>query len=130
MAMQKNIVDEVFPEAIKILSDSPIHICVKDKSDLDFKLEENVYRHVFDGPHPSGLTGTHMHFISPASLNNINWSICYSDVISIGTFFKEGKIPTTKNICFSGPKFENPRIIKTNLFYFFSNMFGFFIIWI
>ena len=102
-------------KAIKILSDSPVHICVKDKSDIDFKLEENVYRHVFDGPHPSGLTGTHMHFISPASLNNINWSICYSDVISIGIFFKEGRIPTKKNVCFAGPKFENPRIISTRI---------------
>ena len=56
-----------------------------------------------------------MHFISPASLNNINWSICYSDVISIGTFFKEGKIPTIKHVCFSGPKIENPRIISTRI---------------
>lgn len=100
---------------IKLLHDCPLHVCVKDKTNLDFELEENIYRHSFDGPHPSGLTGTHMHFISPASLNNINWSICYSDVISIGTFFKEGKIPTTKNICFSGPKFENPRIISTRV---------------
>ena len=102
-------------KAINILSDSPIHICVKDKSDLDFKLEKNVYRHVFDGPHPSGLTGTHMHFISPASLNNVNWSISYSDVISIGTFFKEGKIPTIKHVTISGPKIENPRIISTRI---------------
>ena len=100
---------------IKLLHDCPLQVCVKDKTNLDFELEENIYRHSFYGPHPSGLTGTHMHFISPASLNNINWSICYSDVISIGTFFNEGKIPTAKNICFSGPKFENPRIISTRV---------------
>ncbi|GIS75917.1 MAG: hypothetical protein CM1200mP12_16360 [Gammaproteobacteria bacterium] len=91
-------------KAIKLLSECPMHLCVKDKTNLDFELKENFYSHAFDGPHPSGLTGTHMHFISPASLNNINWSICYSDVISIGTFFKEGKIPTIKHVCFSGPK--------------------------
>ena len=71
-------------KAIKLLSECPMHLCVKDKTNLDFELEENIYRHGFDGPHPSGLPGTHMHFISPASLNNINWSIGYSDVISIG----------------------------------------------
>ena len=102
-------------KAIKLLSECPMHLCVKDKTNLDFELEENIYSHAFDGPHPSGLTGTHMHFISPASLNNINWSICYSDVISIGTFFKEGKIPTIKHVCFSGPKIENPRIISTRI---------------
>ena len=102
-------------KAIRILSDCPIHICVKNQSTLNFELEENTYSHVFDGPHPSGLTGTHMHFISPASLNNVNWSLCYSDVISIGSFFKQGKIPTTKHVCFSGPKVEKPRIISTRI---------------
>ena len=101
--------------AIRLLSSCPIHLCLKKDSNLTFKQQENIYEHNFYGPHPSGLVGTHMHFISPASLNNINWHISYSDVISIGTFFREGKIPTSKYICLSGPKFENPRIISTRI---------------
>ena len=101
--------------AIRLLSGSPVHLCIKKDSSLTFKQEENTHEHVFYGPHPSGLVGTHMHFISPASLDNINWHISYSDVILIGSFFSEGKIPTRKYICLSGPKIENPRIISTRI---------------
>ena len=97
--------------AIERLSDNPVHLCMKKDSALTFKLEENTYEHIFYGPHPSGLVGTHMHFISPASIDNTNWHISYADVILIGSFFSEGKIPTSKYMCLSGPKFESPRII-------------------
>ena len=101
--------------AIRLLSGTPVHLCIKKDSSITFKQEENTHEHVFYGPHPSGLVGTHMHFISPASVDNINWHISYSDVILIGSFFREGKIPTSKYICLSGPKFENPRIIPTRI---------------
>jgi len=101
--------------AIRLLSNCPVHLCTKKDSNLTFKPQENIYEHAFYGPHPSGLVGTHMHFISPASLDNVNWHISYSDVILIGAFFMEGKIPTSKYICLSGPKFENPRIISTRI---------------
>ena len=90
-------------------------MCIKKDSSLTFKQEENTHEHIFYGPHPSGLAGTHMHFISPATIDNINWHISYSDVILIGSFFSEGKIPTNKYICLSGPKIENPRIISTRI---------------
>ena len=101
--------------AIRLLSGSPLHLCIKKDSSLAFKQEENTHEHIFYGPHPSGLAGTHMHFISPATIDNINWHISYSDVILIGSFFSEGKIPTNKYICLSGPKIENPRIISTRI---------------
>jgi len=101
--------------AIRLLSGSPLHLCIKQDSSLTFKQEENTHEHIFYGPHPSGLAGTHMHFISPATIDNINWHISYSDVILIGSFFSEGKIPTNKYICLSGPKIENPRIISTRI---------------
>ena len=101
--------------AIKLFCDCPIHVCKKFESILNIQKQDRVHEHTFTGPHPSGLAGTHMHFISPASLNNINWYICYSDVILIGAFFREGQIPTSKYICLSGPKIENPRIISTRI---------------
>ena len=101
--------------AIRLLSGSPLHLCIKKDSALTFKQEENTHEHIFYGPHPSGLVGTHMHFISPATIDNINWHISYSDVILIGSFFSEGKIPTSKCMCLSGPKFESPRIISTRI---------------
>ena len=101
--------------ALRLLSGCPLHLSIKKDSALTLKQEENTHEHIFYGPHPSGLVGTHMHFISPATIDNINWHISYSDVILIGSFFSEGKIPTSKYMCLSGPKIENPRIISTRI---------------
>lgn len=102
-------------KAVQLLTSSPVHICIKVNSDLDLEEYNNFFVHTFEGPHPAGLVGTHMHFISPASLRNINWHINYSDIISIGFLFKEGKIPTMKAVSLSGPKVENPRVITTRI---------------
>ena len=101
--------------AIKLLINCPIHLCIEEKSTLNFQQQDRVNKHFFAGPHPAGLVGTHMHFISPASLDNINWHLNYSDVILIGSFFQKGKIPTTTYTCLSGTKMNSPRIISTRI---------------
>ena len=82
-------------EVIKSFIKCPIHICVKEESLLNLE-EESLYIHEFSGPHPAGLVGTHMHFISPASTKRINWHIDYADIISIGYLFLKKKISTKK----------------------------------
>ena len=97
-----------------------IHLCAsfdfEDKFPFIGKpLEDISTIHLFSGPHPSGLSGTHMHFISPPSLTNINWHLNYSDVINIGYFFSSGLLPKHKYIALSGPQILRPRIIKTRI---------------
>ena len=60
---------------LKKLVDCPIHLSVSENSQLEIEEDAQVEKHIFSGPHPAGLVGTHMHFISPASLTNINWTI-------------------------------------------------------
>ena len=71
--------------------------------------------HVFSGPHPAGLVGTQMHFISPATLMNVNWSIGYQDVIAFGQLFKTGHLNVERIISLAGPQVTNPAYIKTRL---------------
>ena len=111
-------IDELFL-GIKILNSlepKNIYVCIPENFSIDMsKLEENVQVHSFSGPHPSGLVGTHMHYLSPPSLTNINWHISSADLIRIGSFFKNGKLTLDTTISLGGPKVENPRIIKTRL---------------
>ena len=72
---------------LRKLIDCPIHISVAENSSISFTEDDFIKLHIFSGPHPAGLVGTHMHFISPASLSNINWSIGYQDVIARGELF-------------------------------------------
>ena len=100
---------------LKRLVDCPIHISVSENSSLEIIEDEQVKKHRFSGPHPAGLVGTHMHYISPASLTNVNWTIGYQDLMAIGSLFKTGYVSTERVIALSGPQVNEPRYIKTRL---------------
>ena len=100
---------------LKRLLDCPIHISTIENSTLSLSEDNNIKVHTFAGPHPAGLVGTQMHFISPASLSNINWSIGYQDVIAIGQLFETGKINVQRIISIAGPQVNNPAYFETRL---------------
>ena len=100
---------------LKTLLDCPIHISIAEESNLSISEDDNIKLHTISGPHPAGLVGTQMHFISPASLSNINWSIGYQDLIAIGQLFKTGKIDVERIISIAGPQVNNPAYFKTRL---------------
>ena len=100
---------------LKKLTNCQIHISVAEDSSLTIIDDELLKMHVFSGPHPAGLVGTQMHFISPATLTNINWSIGYQDVIAFGQLFKTGHLNVERIISLAGPQVTNPAYIKTRL---------------
>jgi Na+-transporting NADH:ubiquinone oxidoreductase subunit A len=100
---------------IKLLTQNKIHVCVDSEFSLNLDEDSQIVNHVFEGPHPAGLTGTHMHFVSPATLTNVNWSINYQDVIAFGKLFLTGKLPVTTIISLAGPQVVNPRLIQTRV---------------
>ena len=100
---------------IKKLGDCPIHLSLGESSELDLSEDDQLRLHSFSGPHPAGLVGTQMHFISPATLTNINWTIGYQDVIAIGQLFQTGLINVERVISLGGPQASNPRFLKTRL---------------
>lgn len=69
----------------------------------------------FDGPHPAGLAGTHIHFLDPVSAKKTVWSIGYQDVIAIGKLFTEGTLYTERVVALAGPQVEQPRLIITRI---------------
>lgn len=69
----------------------------------------------FDGPHPAGLVGTHIHFLDAVSAKKIVWHIGYQDVIAIGKLFTTGELNTERVVALAGPVVKNPRLVKTVL---------------
>ncbi|MEX2132426.1 MAG: Na(+)-translocating NADH-quinone reductase subunit A, partial [Pseudohongiellaceae bacterium] len=76
---------------------------------------DNVRQETFVGPHPAGLTGTHMHFLKPVSSGRVAWSINYQDVIAVGRLISSGKLDVSRIISLAGPQVENPRLLQTRL---------------
>lgn len=74
-----------------------------------------VSEQTFAGPHPAGLSGTHIHFLAPVSAGRTVWTIGYQDVIAIGKLFTTGRLYTDRVVALAGPSVSNPRLIRTRL---------------
>ncbi|WP_166837258.1 Na(+)-translocating NADH-quinone reductase subunit A [Rheinheimera pleomorphica] len=69
----------------------------------------------FDGPHPAGLVGTHIHLLEPVSAKKVVWHLGYQDVIAIGKLFTSGELSSERVVALAGPAVTNPRLVKTVL---------------
>ena len=69
----------------------------------------------FDGPHPAGLPGTHIHFLDPVGVKKSVWHIGYQDVLAIGHLFQTGQLDSRRVISLAGPGVKQPRLLRTVL---------------
>ena len=74
------------------LTDGQVYVCQAPGPELDLPKLESVTRATFEGPHPAGLPGTHIHFLDPAGENKSVWHLSYQDVIAIGSLFTTGRL--------------------------------------
>jgi len=69
----------------------------------------------FEGPHPAGLPGTHIHFLDPVGPHKTVWFIGYQDVIAYGYLALEGRLWTDRVVAIGGPGARQPRLVTTRL---------------
>lgn len=93
----------------------PINYCTAADTLLDCEKIEGLDYFSFQGPHPSGLPSTHIHFIDPVHENKTVWHIGYQDVIAIGHLFTHGQLPTEKIVSLCGAGTINPSLIWTRI---------------
>lgn len=100
------------------LTDGNVFVCRREGGFSGLEKEAlagNVRVEDFAGPHPSGLTGTHIHFLDPVSLSRWVWSIGFQDVIAVGKLFSTGCLWTERVVALAGPQVVNPRLLRTRL---------------
>ena len=95
------------------LTDGSVHLCQDGSSPLEASNHDCITSHAFEGPHPAGLPGTHIHFVDPVGPNKTVWFIGYQDVIAIGHLFLRGEILSERIIALGGPGVSVPRLFKT-----------------
>lgn len=100
-------------DAISKLTDK-VFLCVAPNSSVNSD-NAKVQREEFAGPHPAGLVGTHIHFLSPVGEKKFVWHIPYQEVIAIGKLIETGKLYTQRIISIGGPQAKNPRVIRTRV---------------
>lgn len=94
----------------------PVYLCKDADSNIPLSPAiEGISIQSFNGPHPAGLVGTHIHFIDPVGLNKQVWHLNYQDVIAIGKLFTTGELFTDRIVSLAGPQVKNPRLVRTQL---------------
>jgi Na+-transporting NADH:ubiquinone oxidoreductase subunit A len=92
-----------------------LFICTAPHTELDVDDVPEAEVVHFEGPHPAGLAGTHMHFLAPVQLSRPAWHIGYQDTIAIGRLFLSGHLSVERVVALGGPGLTRPRQVRTRL---------------
>lgn len=91
------------------------YLCKGPKLQLDAGAATGVRTEVFEGPHPAGLVGTHIHMLEPVGRERVVWHIGYQDVVAIGRLLATGELDVVRVVSVAGPVVKQPRLIYTRL---------------
>ena len=109
---------ELFVAGLTVLSkmtEGKTYVCTREDSRVPGEKIVNVEFEQFDGPHPSGLVGTHINLVDPVGGGKVVWHIGYQDVIAVGHLFTTGKIMTDRVVAVAGPRVTKPKLVQTRL---------------
>jgi Na+-transporting NADH:ubiquinone oxidoreductase subunit A len=102
-------------QALATLCSGKVYVCAADNTDIPLAESDNIVGERFNGPHPAGLVGTHIHHLHPVSTERVVWSIGYQDVIALGRLLSDGELYCQRVISLAGPQVKNPRLLRTQL---------------
>lgn len=102
-------------DALSRLTQGTVYVCSEESADIPQSNNPQVRHEQFAGPHPSGLAGTHIHFLDPVSVTKMVWSVGYQDVIAIGHLFLTGRLYFERVVSIAGPDVDRPRLLRTRL---------------
>ncbi len=91
--------------AMRRIVEKEIHLCMHEECKSEMLTNaEGVEKQTFSGPHPAGLSGTHIGLISPINKGETVWIITAYQLSLIGEFLMSGKHPDKQLVAVVGPK--------------------------
>ncbi len=100
---------------LEALTDGSVFVCVAPGDEKAFAGSDRCRVVAFDGPHPAGLPGTHIHMLDPVSANYTVWHIGFQDVMAMGALFAEGVNDPARIVSLAGPQVRRPRLLRARL---------------
>lgn len=96
------------------LTEGKVYVCKSPAFSLSLS-DAKLQLADFDGPHPAGLPGTHIHMIDPVGASRTVWHLDYQSVIAIGALFTSGRLSVERVVSLAGPLVEKPRLVRTRV---------------
>lgn len=97
------------------LTEGKVYLCKRPGSKISAGKVDRVAVEEFQGPHPAGTVGLHIHTLDPVSRRKTVWHVGYQDVISIGRLFSTGKLDVERVVSLAGPTVKKPRLLTTRV---------------
>lgn len=101
--------------ALTKLTDGAVYLCCRPGSPLAGGETNGVRVEYFQGKHPAGLAGTHIHMLDPVHRDKTVWSVGYQDVAAIGVLLATGRLDVGRVVALGGPVVKRPRLLSTRL---------------
>lgn len=101
--------------ALARMVEGPLFVCTRPEAGLPLPDDPRIREVGFEGPHPAGLPGTHVHRLAPASVQRPVWQLGYAEVLALGRLLATGRLPTERVVALCGPCVEGPRLVRTRL---------------
>jgi Na+-transporting NADH:ubiquinone oxidoreductase subunit A len=95
------------------LGAGPVYLCTAAGEPSD--APPGVQVEQFQGPHPSGSVGWHIHCLHPVSMERQVWHIGYQDVLALGHLVRTGELEVARVISLAGPSVRSPRLLRARL---------------
>jgi Na+-transporting NADH:ubiquinone oxidoreductase subunit A len=111
-----SFIKDDFISGVKILSklaSKKVYICVDKDFNIPIKEDEKIEVVRFIGPHPAGLTGTHIHYLFPVNERRKVWYIDFQEVGAIGKLFSKKVLTSLRYITVSDLVNETVKIIRS-----------------
>ncbi|MCP4645431.1 MAG: Na(+)-translocating NADH-quinone reductase subunit A [bacterium] len=97
------------------LCEGKSYLCRARGADVPYDPNTGIFLEEFEGPHPTGLVGLHIHRLSPVHRERTAWHVNYQDVVAIGRLFATGKLDVERTVSLAGPVVKEPRLLRTRL---------------
>lgn len=101
--------------ALSRLTDGPVFVCTDPRTEAPLPAGGQILREQFEGPHPAGTVGLHIHTLDPVDRRKTVWHVGLQDVTAIGALFRTGTLDVTRIVSLAGPPVRRPRLLRTRL---------------
>ncbi|MCO4320338.1 Na(+)-translocating NADH-quinone reductase subunit A [Aliidiomarina quisquiliarum] len=108
---------DAFANGLKVVSrltKGKLYVVTAPNADVSFG-DAPVTHETFQGIHPAGNVGTHIHFLEGVNMTYHVWHLNAQDVIAIGKLFTTGELFTDRVVAIGGPSAIKPRLVRTRL---------------
>lgn len=101
--------------AVAKLTPGKVYVCRRSGSSIGDGAKRAVTLEDFEGVHPAGTVGLHIHLLDPVDRERTVWHLGIQDVAAVGWLVRTGTLFVDRVVSLAGPPVKRPRLLRTRL---------------